>query len=36
MSDPIIQMTGVNKWYGKFQALRNINFTVNEGDRIVV
>lgn len=36
MSDPIIQMTGVNKWYGSYHALRNINFTVNEGDRIVV
>lgn len=36
MSEPIIQMTGVNKWYGDFQALRNIDFTVNEGDRIVI
>lgn len=36
MSEPIIQMIGVNKWYGTFQALKNINFTVNEGDRIVV
>ena len=36
MSEPIIQMTGVNKWYGSYHALRNIDFTVNEGDRIVV
>ncbi len=36
MSEPIIQMTGVNKWYGDFKALTNINFTVNKGDKIVV
>ncbi|MDB4221755.1 amino acid ABC transporter ATP-binding protein [Amylibacter sp.] len=32
----MIEMIGVNKWYGDFQALKNINFTVYEGDRIVV
>ncbi|WP_193221959.1 amino acid ABC transporter ATP-binding protein [Amylibacter sp. SFDW26] len=36
MSTPIIEMTNVNKWYGTYHALRNINFTVNEGDKIVV
>jgi len=36
MSEPIIQMTNVNKWYGDFQALKNINFTVNSGDKIVI
>ena len=36
MSEPIIEMIGVNKWYGDFQALKNINFTVHERDRIVV
>ncbi len=36
MSEPIIQMIGVSKWYGTFKALTNINFEVNEGDRIVV
>ncbi len=36
MSAPIIEMTNVNKWYGTYHALRNINFTVNEGDKIVV
>ena len=36
MSEPIIEMRGVNKWYGQFQALRNINFSVHRGDRIVV
>jgi polar amino acid transport system substrate-binding protein/general L-amino acid transport system ATP-binding protein len=29
-------MINVNKWYGDFQALSNINFTVNKGDKIVV
>ncbi|KAB7616387.1 amino acid ABC transporter ATP-binding protein [Amylibacter sp. SFDW26] len=32
----MIEMTNVNKWYGTYHALRNINFTVNEGDKIVV
>jgi polar amino acid transport system substrate-binding protein len=36
MSETIIQMTNVNKWYGDFQALKGINFTVKKGDRIVV
>lgn len=36
MSTPIIEMTNVNKWYGTYHALRNINFQVNEGDKIVV
>ncbi|NOZ32780.1 MAG: amino acid ABC transporter ATP-binding protein [Alphaproteobacteria bacterium] len=36
MAETIIQMTGVNKWYGAFQALRDINFTVEEGDKIVI
>ena len=36
MSDPIIQMTNVNKWYGDYHALTNINFTVNKGDKIVI
>jgi len=36
MSEPIIQMIGVNKWYGDFKALTDIDFTVNKGDKIVV
>ncbi len=36
MSEPVVQMTGVNKWYGIFQALKDINFTVHKGDKIVV
>ncbi len=36
MSEPIIEMRGVNKWYGAFHALKNINFVVNKGDKIVI
>ncbi|QKV18962.1 amino acid ABC transporter ATP-binding protein [Oricola thermophila] len=36
MTNPIIRMENVNKWYGDFHALKDINFTVNEGDRIVI
>lgn len=34
--DPIIRMSGVNKWYDDFQALKNIDFSVNHGEKIVV
>lgn len=33
---PIIQATGLDKFYGKFQALRNINLSVKQGERVVV
>lgn len=36
MSEPIIKMTGVNKWYDSYHALRNIDFNVNNGEKIVV
>jgi general L-amino acid transport system ATP-binding protein len=32
----MIQLIGVNKWYGEFQVLKNIDFHVNAGERIVV
>ena len=32
----IIQMEGVNKWYGQFQVLTGINLSVRTGERIVV
>ncbi|MFC1659529.1 amino acid ABC transporter ATP-binding protein [Pseudomonadota bacterium] len=35
-NDPIIQMTGVNKWFGDFQVLKNINLEVKKGERIVI
>ncbi len=36
MTKTVIEMVGVNKWYGDFQALKNINLKVEEGDRIVI
>ena len=32
----IIAIEDVQKWYGDFQVLKNINLTVNKGERIVV
>ena len=31
-----IQITDMNKWYGDFHVLRDINLTVNRGERIVI
>jgi general L-amino acid transport system ATP-binding protein len=31
-----IQITGMNKWYGEFHVLRDINLTVYKGERIVI
>ena len=37
VSDEIaIQITNMNKWYGEFHVLRDINLTVQRGERIVV
>ena len=37
VSDEVaIQITSMNKWYGAFHVLRDINMTVNRGERIVV
>jgi len=35
-SEALITMTGVNKWFGEFQALNDINLTVSRGERIVI
>ena len=32
----IIDMRGVNKWFGEFHVLRDINLTVARGERIVI
>lgn len=32
----IIQMLGVSKWYGQFHVLKDINLTVQPGERIVL
>jgi len=36
MVAPIIELQSVNKWYGEFHVLRNINLNVKKGERIVV
>jgi general L-amino acid transport system ATP-binding protein len=36
MTEPIIQFRGVNKWYGRYHALRDIDLVVERGQRIVV
>ena len=33
---PMIEMAGVDKWFGDFQALRDINLSVGRGEKIVV
>jgi general L-amino acid transport system ATP-binding protein len=33
---PAILMNGVNKWFGEFHVLRNINLSVRPGEKIVV
>jgi general L-amino acid transport system ATP-binding protein len=33
---PAIQMIAVNKWYGEFHVLRDINLTVDLGEKIVI
>ena len=35
-ADAAVEMSGVSKWFGDFQVLKNINLRVNKGDRIVV
>lgn len=32
----IIELSAVNKWYGQFHVLKNINLSVDEGERIVI
>ena len=32
----VVSMDAVNKWYGSFHVLRDINLEVNKGERIVI
>jgi general L-amino acid transport system ATP-binding protein len=32
----VVSMTGINKWYGSFHALRDIDLSVAPGERIVI
>lgn len=34
--DPIIEISGLNKWFGSFHVLRDINLTVGRQERIVI
>jgi general L-amino acid transport system ATP-binding protein len=36
MSEPIINFEKVNKWYGEFHVLRDIDLAVAKGERIVI
>lgn len=34
--ESVIKITDMNKWYGQFHVLKNINLNVNRGERIVI
>jgi len=34
--EPVIEIKGMNKWFGQFHVLRNIDLTVYRGERIVI
>jgi general L-amino acid transport system ATP-binding protein len=36
VSDPILRFENVNKWFGNFHALRDINLSVQRGERLVI
>ena len=36
MTSPLIQFENVNKWFGTFHALRDVNLQVHHGERIVI
>jgi general L-amino acid transport system ATP-binding protein len=35
-TEAAVELAGVNKWYGKFHVLRDINLVVRKGEKIVV
>ena len=35
-ANPIVSITGLNKWFGDFHVLRDINLEVGKGERIVI
>ena len=35
-TDVAVEITGMNKWYGDFHVLRDINLKVMKGERIVI
>lgn len=36
VGEPIIELTGVNKWFGDLHVLRDIDLTVHSGEKVVV
>jgi len=36
LDQPIIEISGLNKWFGEFHVLKDIDLTVGTGERIVV
>lgn len=35
-AEPVIELEGVSKWYGDFQALCEVDLTIRKGERVVV
>ena len=35
-NETAVKMNAVNKWYGEFHVLRDINLVVRRGERIVI
>jgi general L-amino acid transport system ATP-binding protein len=35
-ADPIVKIEGLNKWYGDFHVLRDVDLSVRKGERIVI
>ena len=35
-SAPAVELVGVHKWFGTFEALHNVNLTVAQGEKIVI
>jgi general L-amino acid transport system ATP-binding protein len=36
MTEPMVKISGLNKWYGEFHVLRDIDLSVGKGERIVI
>ena len=36
MSQAIIQLSGVNKWFGDVHVLRDVDLAVKQGERMVI
>ena len=35
-AEPIVSISNLNKWFGDFHVLRDIDLTVGRGERIVI